>query len=180
MPGVALMLLGWQCPACGTVYAPHVAACPELHAAVVETASGSGEAAPAALALARGLGSKALEAKATSKAPPKARARHTYTPAFEEFFAAYPSKRGKFPASKRYAEALAAGATEEQLLKAATAYDKDRTRNPDKTKHAEGWLHDRRWEDVISPSETEVADRNGQDAIEETERYLRDHGPIHG
>src|SRR5438132_1697825 len=133
------MTLGWQCPACGTVYAPHIASCPKPHAAMI-AASGGNVAAPAS---SHGVGSR--------DSSPKPRAQHTYTEDFERFFKIYPNNRGKFAASKRFAAAVASGISVDVLCRAAAAYRDDPSRNPDKTKHAEGWLTARRWEDDLTP-----------------------------
>jgi hypothetical protein len=82
---------------------------------------------------------------------PRVRTKHTYTPAFEEFWNTYPLHVGKFPAFKAWKHAINSGATEQQLLEGAASYSSNINRNPDKTKHAQGWLTDRRWEDDDKP-----------------------------
>ena len=77
---------------------------------------------------------------------------------------------------KRFEEAVSSGISVDVLCRAAAAYRDDPNRNPDKTKHAEGWLHDRRWEDEIPPSVAQLADAKARADIEETQRRLRGEG----
>jgi len=69
-----------------------------------------------------------------------------YPAAFEEFWAVYPLKVGKRAALKRWKEALRR-ADQAVILAGAVRYRDDPRRDPDKTKHAEGWLNADRWDD---------------------------------
>lgn len=84
----------------------------------------------------------------SSKATARQRNRVNYNePLFLLFWENYPLHKGKAEAFARWQQVVAAGADPEQLIAAAAAYARDPSRNPLKTKHAEGWLTARRWED---------------------------------
>src|SRR5205814_9354017 len=102
-------------------------------------------------------------------------------PNFKSFWEVYPLKRGKASAFRRFRAAVAAGAAPQQVIAAAAAYAAEvNGKEPQYIKWPEGWLSAARWEDEVLPDLAALADKRGQEAIEETERFLREHGPIHG
>lgn len=68
-------------------------------------------------------------------------------PAFVRFWAVYPEKRGKFEGFKAWQAAIARGDDPELIIRAAEWFRDDPTRNPEKTKWAQGWLNNRRYKD---------------------------------
>jgi hypothetical protein len=118
----------------------------------------------------------------SSRTKPKNLNYNTYQH-FAAFWAAFPLNKGKYPALKVW---IALGAEDDAALAArittaAMLYSKEREgQDPSKTKHASGWLNDHRWEDESSPDPADLAEQRAREAIEETERFLREHGPIHG
>ena len=87
---------------------------------------------------------------APKPAKPKKRPLGEYTEAFEDFWAVYPSSRGKAAAFKAWGKAKKRGATEEQLKTAAAAYAGYVTRlgrAEEHIKHASSWLNQDEWLD---------------------------------
>lgn len=81
-------------------------------------------------------------------------------PTFEEWYEAYPLKKGKIAAQKAYVKALRI-TTHEVLMAAALRFRVDATRDPAFTPHPATWLNAGRWEDEGPAREqsTEVAVR---------------------
>jgi hypothetical protein len=77
-------------------------------------------------------------------------ARVAYSVEFEAFWAAYPLKRGKDGAYRSWKKVRKRGIANDVLIEGARAYAADRNRDPEKTKFAQGWLSDGRWEDDYS------------------------------
>jgi hypothetical protein len=69
--------------------------------------------------------------------------------AFDGFWAVYPLHKGKAPALEAFLRVLRGNAaTIEQIMHGAQAYAGERAgKDPSKTKYAQGWLNDQRWED---------------------------------
>ena len=87
---------------------------------------------------------------APKPAKPKKRPLGEYTEAFEDFWAVYPSSRGKAAAFKAWGKAKKRGATEEQLKTAAAAYAgyvARLGRAEEHIKHASSWLNQDEWLD---------------------------------
>ena len=97
---------------------------------------------------------------APKPAKPKKRALGEYTEAFEDFWAVYPSNRGKAAAFKAWGKAKKRGATEEQLKTAAAAYRGYVTRlnrAEEHIKHASSWLNQDDWLDEPDSYRTKPA-----------------------
>jgi hypothetical protein len=77
-------------------------------------------------------------------------ARAAYSAEFEAFWAAYPVKKGKDGAYRSWKKVRKRGIANDVLIAGARAYAADRNRDPEKTKFAQGWLSDGRWEDDYS------------------------------
>lgn len=76
--------------------------------------------------------------------------------AFDGFWAVYPLRKGKDPAREAFVKALRSGVPIETIMLGAQAYAGERAgKDPAKTKYAQGWLNDRRWEDEALPAHTE-------------------------
>ena len=73
---------------------------------------------------------------------------------FDEFWSAWPLKKGKQPARKAFDKALKAGATLERILAGVEQYKREIGPSPDwsKVKYPQGWLNDARWEDEAPPA----------------------------
>lgn len=84
--------------------------------------------------------------------PPVARARMDEL--FDEFWSAWPLKKGKQPARKAFEKAIKSGATLERILAGVTSYKAEIGPSPDwsKVKWPQGWLNDARWEDEPAPA----------------------------
>lgn len=72
-------------------------------------------------------------------------------PGFVRFWAVYPEKQGKFEAFKAWRAAIARGDDPEVIIQAAEWFRDDPTRNPEKTKWAQGWLNNRRYKEQQQP-----------------------------
>ena len=97
---------------------------------------------------------------APKPAKPKKRPLGEYTEAFEDFWAVYPSNRGKAAAFKAWGKAKKRGATEEQLKTAAAAYAGYVTRlgrAEEHIKHASSWLNQDDWLDEPDSYRTKPA-----------------------
>jgi hypothetical protein len=81
-----------------------------------------------------------------------AAARSRYPKAFEEFWVEFPLHRGKDGALRSWKKVRARGVPNEVLIDGAKAYAADPSRDPTKTKYAQGWLNDGRWQDEVSPN----------------------------
>lgn len=79
----------------------------------------------------------------------KSRRPSTYDddPGFQQFWDAYPLKKGKPSAFKAWKAAIARGADPRRVIDAATSYRDDPRRKPDFTKHPGPWLNDERYND---------------------------------
>lgn len=73
---------------------------------------------------------------------------------FEEFWKAYPIRKGKEPARKAFEKALKSGAGFDAIMAGLEAYKRElgqivggKTLDGRTPKWAQGWLNDRRWED---------------------------------
>lgn len=66
---------------------------------------------------------------------------------FGEFWHVYPIKKGKPNAFKAWQQALTRGADPDLIIKAAQKYRDDPQRNPQMSKHPQGWLNDERYND---------------------------------
>lgn len=84
---------------------------------------------------------------------------------FDEFWAAYPSSQDKEPAKRNFHRAIKAGVDPALIIAGAKRYAewlKAMGENAPKTKYAQGWLTDRRWEDELPlplpPGGAKVAD----------------------
>lgn len=137
---------GWVCGKCGASNAPHLLQCPCTSPATRKHPAAALAAAP------KQLGATPVQQPVAgsdgSKATATTRKQHSYNdPNFNSFWNNYPLHKGKLDAAKAFAAAVAAGADPEQLIAAAGAYALDASRNPLKTKMAEGWLRSKRWED---------------------------------
>lgn len=91
------------------------------------------------------------KAKRAAKSAPPTEAEEA---AFEAFWAAYPLKKGKQPGMIAFLRITRAGeATAALLTDRADAYGAERAgKDPERTKWAQGWLNDRRWEDEPLPA----------------------------
>jgi hypothetical protein len=70
---------------------------------------------------------------------------------FENFWQAYPLKKGKAAARKAYAKARTT-ASADDILAGAQRYAQERANeDPHYTKWAQGWLNDQRWNDPVTP-----------------------------
>jgi hypothetical protein len=100
-------------------------------------------------------------------------------PNFKLFWDAYPRRVGKASAYSKWLTVVRE--VEPQIvIEAAAQYAKENEGvEPQYLKYPEGWLSAGRWDDEVLPDGAERADQQAHDAITETERYLRDHGPIH-
>jgi hypothetical protein len=95
---------------------------------------------------------KSREEKNKPLAPPAA-ARSRYPKDFEAFWVEFPLHRGKDGALRAWKKARARGISNDDLIAGAKAYADDPTRDPTKTKYAQGWLNDGRWQDEhLSPN----------------------------
>lgn len=100
-------------------------------------------------------GIRGLSVSVSESLPPKppkgGRNGRPYTydsdPKFGEFWAAYPVKKGKPNAFKAWLKALERGADPDHVIKAAQTYRDDPQRNPQMSKHPQGWLNDERYND---------------------------------
>jgi hypothetical protein len=83
--------------------------------------------------------------------PPKGARRRRYDygddERFKRFWAAFPLKEGKAAAYQAWLKALERGVNPEWIISAAQRYRDDPRRNPDMTKHPQGWLNDERYGD---------------------------------
>ena len=81
--------------------------------------------------------------------PPTTATTHTarVCDAFEAWYAAYPLKKGKVDAGRKWALAVKRGATPAELLAGAVRYRDDPTRDPAYTLHPKTWLHGGHWAD---------------------------------
>ena len=94
--------------------------------------------------------------------------------AFEAWYAAYPLRKGKGDAERKWALAVKRGATPEELLAGAVRYRDDPTRDPAYTLHPKTWLHGGHWADEgpTRPQSTRVplGTRGAAGMTEETHR----------
>ena len=67
--------------------------------------------------------------------------------AFTRFWAAYPNPRGKADAYAAWQAALGRDVDPEFIIAAAGRYDRDKLRDPEKTKFPQGWLNSARYLD---------------------------------
>lgn len=65
---------------------------------------------------------------------------------FDDFWRAYPARKGKPAARKAWANAIKR-ATPETIIAGARRYANDPARDPEHTKYPQGWLNDDRWTD---------------------------------
>lgn len=81
--------------------------------------------------------------------PGSRRAAYDYDrhPDFQRFWNVYPEKSGKGAALKAWLNAVKRGRDPEAIITAAERYRSDPRRNPEKTKHPQGWLNDERFLD---------------------------------
>lgn len=119
----------------------------------------------------------------TSSEGPKrrsqAKATAEETAAFDEFWAIYPLRKGKRPALDAFVAALRGGADREAILEGARAYAGERAgKDPARTKYAQGWLNDRRWEDeviadgpYVAPGSWSALDYAARHIAEEREEF---------
>lgn len=84
---------------------------------------------------------------------------------FEAFWAEYPTKKSKAAARRAFGKALATAGSLDVLVQGARRYANDPNRDPKKSKYAQGWLNDERWND-------EDAEDSGSAAL----RLLRERG----
>jgi len=129
-----------KCPHCGGAIEPQIS----LNLPSISTAIS-------------GIEGKGLDLEPQELSQDKKRYNQGYHAQFLEFWAVYPLHRGKRPAQKAWLKAYAKlGSNPEAisiLISGAIRYRDDPNRDPSKTKYAEGWLNDERWEDEpISPN----------------------------
>lgn len=76
--------------------------------------------------------------------------------AFDGFWAVYPLRKGKAPAKEAFLRILRTEvATIDKIMAGTRAYAGERAgKDPTKTKFAQGWLNDQRWEDEAPPGGT--------------------------
>lgn len=74
-----------------------------------------------------------------------------YSAEFEQFWSHYPLKRDKGGAFKEFKKARLVASLED-LIAGADRYASDPSRDPTKTKFAQGWLSGHRWLDEAAPS----------------------------
>ena len=83
-----------------------------------------------------------------------------YSPEFEEWWSAYPKKKGKGDAAKAYKKALTK-VGREQLLERTIQYRDDQYRIQQYTPYPERWLNEERWED--GPEEKRDSDKTNSE-----------------
>ncbi len=84
---------------------------------------------------------------ANKKKNTKKKKSDSYTPAFENFWKAYPKNDGsKSTASEKFEAAVASGVAPETIAAQAAAYADHIQRSGAYTAHAATWLHQKRWE----------------------------------
>jgi len=83
-----------------------------------------------------------------------------YSPEFEEWWNAYPKKKGKGDAAKAYKKALTK-VSREQLLERTIQYRDDPYRIQQYTPYPERWLNEERWED--GPEEKRDSDKTNSE-----------------
>lgn len=146
------MSMGWVCGLCGASNAPLLLQCPCSSstattatdaAAPPQTAAATTEAPPQqADARKKVLGSEASKAS-TSKS------KYDYPdPLFRSFWSAFPLKRGKAAAYRRWRQVIAAGVEAQIVIDAAAKYAVEvNGKEAQFIKWPQGWLTDGRWED---------------------------------
>lgn len=76
------------------------------------------------------------------------------TSRFEEFWEAYPAKKGKAAAQRNWSSLMRRGIDPQRIIDGAKAYAAEmRAKDDPKYKYPQGWLTDGRWEDEPEPVE---------------------------
>lgn len=169
----------WICPRCATVNAPWVDRCACLQASLrldappaqVAQTSGAGAQPTGAVGANGSLRQSAPQnapvvSSKTSRSKASTRKNHDYTyPRFEEWWSVWEPKLDKAKALPAFVAAVESGADVDAMIAGAVAYVAHRAQLGDRApspKYAQGWINDRRWEDVypaapVSRLDTEPA-----------------------
>lgn len=159
-------MMGWVCPLCGAANAPHLLQCPCHNGTATDTATTAttaangaattaNDAATATAITANGTASTVAEvsevlgSKASSPRSERRLNRYKYNdPDFNEFWCAFPLRRGKAAAYRRWQKVIAAGVAPQVVIAAAASYAAEVDgKDPQFIKWPEGWLNAGRWDD---------------------------------